>query len=419
MNLAPRPALRVAVLTPRLPPAGGVGGIAAAHFNLYRALRKAGWEARAFAYDDAGDSDGPHEVRRAAPRALVAAVRAACRAGLALASPFRFSYQLGEALAGAIAGRRLGAALERFRPDVVIAPDKGCPLALCGVPAGARLVWISHHNPMRLLEVEAAPPLSRLDARLALAVESRALRKADLVLCPSRDMREQFRRAYRFDGAVEVFPNLIADELAELPPVAPPLRGLLGLPADAPLFYLPAAGTTVKGGRFLEPLLAGIARRCPLAGAFLSGNVEPAHLQAAQRPPANVRVYCPGLLPYAENVARARECDVALSPALLESFGMALLEAAWLGVPVAAFAAGGIPEVIGSAADGSNGETVAVGDVDALCEAGASLLRRLRAGELARAQVAACTQERFSTARALARLEALLRPLAGPARSPR
>jgi glycosyltransferase involved in cell wall biosynthesis len=231
-------------------------------------------------------------------------------------------------------------------------------------------------------------------------------------------MREEFRRAYRFDGAVEVFPNVVSDELDDVRPAAPPLRELLRIAPDTPLFYLPAAGTDVKGGRFLAPLLAELARRHPLSGVFLSGNVEPAHRQAAQHPPPNVRVYCPGHLPYAENLARVRECDVALSPAMLESFGMALLEACWLGVPAAAFATGGIPEIVGAAADGCNGGIVAVADVGALCETGAALLGQLRSGELTRAQVAACTRERFSTTRAIARLEALIRPLVAPARCP-
>ncbi len=414
---APRPDLRVAVLTPRLPPTGALGGIATAHFNLYRALRKAGWQVRAFAFEDRLDADDDAEIRRTPPRALVSAVKTACRLGLALANPARQSYQLGEALAGAIAGRRILGALERYRPDVVISPDKGCPLAFGRKPGGARLVWIAHHNPKRFLQLDASPPLSPLDARLAVAVEARELRQADLVLCPSRHARDEFLRTYRFEGPIEIFPNLISDQLEEVPPAAPPLRALLELTADAPLFYLPAAGSSVKGGRLLAPLLAEIGRRHVQAGVFLSGTVEQAHLPAAQRPPANVRVYCPGPLAYLENLARVRECDVVLSPALMENFSMALLEATWLGVPVAAFAAGGIPEMIGSAAEGCNGATVAVGDVGALCEAGASLLRRLRAGELTHAQVASCTRERFSTARALARLDALLRSLARPAGS--
>jgi len=372
-----------------------MGGIATAHFNLYSALAAAGWQAKAFAYQDAPDS------------AFVAGARWMCRTALRILSPSRQSYQLVETLGGALAGLRLREALAQFRPDIVIVPDKGCPLAFMPRPPGARVIWISHHNPLRFLGAEFSPPLSPLDARLAVRIEQRGLDKADLVLCPSRDMREQFAKTYRFDGPVEVVPHLLSAEVGLAKTVTPTLRAMLRLPAGAPLFYLPSGGTTVKGGRFLAPLLAELGRRHAEAGVFISGPVEAIHEDAAASAPSHMRVFAPGALPYAENLARVRECDVALSPALLEGFGMALLEAAWLGVPAAAFAAGGIPDVIG----GSNGETVPIGELARLCDAGDALLRKLRAGELTRAQVAEFTQNRFSTDRTVARLGGLIRSL--------
>jgi len=390
-----------------------MGGIATAHANLFSALRKAGWHAKAFAYQDANDSDSETETRRCQSEILVQGIRRSCHLALALLNPLRQSYQLADALMGAIAGRRIAGPLARFRPAIIIAPDKGCPLAFVAKPPGARVIWISHHNPMRILGMDASPPLSALDAKLAVGIESRGLKKADLVLCPSRDMREQFLRTYRFDGPVEILPNLLSGDVEAVATVAPSLRLLLRLPGDVPLFYLPGAGTNAKGGRFLAPLLAELGRRFPAAGVFVSGPLENAHLAALGSAPANVRVFSPGALPYAENLARVRECDVALSPALLESFGMALLEAAWLGLPVAAFAVGGIPDIIGRSDSGRNGETVPVADVGRLCDAGEALLRQLRSGELTRAQVSAYTRERFSTARTLARLGSLIHSLVG------
>jgi glycosyltransferase involved in cell wall biosynthesis len=411
--LAPDDSVRLAILTPRLPPGTGMGGIATAHFNLYSALLKAGWRVKAFAYQESRDAESATELRLAQSEALVLAIRRACGAALAVLSPFRRSYQLAEALSGALAGRRLREPLARYRPDVIIAPDKGCPLALIPKPPGARLIWMSHHNPMRFLGMDSSPPLSALDATLATRLEARGLAKADLVLCPSRAMREQFVRTYRFDGPVEIFPNLMSDDVEASAAVSPPLRQILRLADGAPLFYLPGAGTSAKGGRFLALLLAELGRRYPEAGVFVSGTVEPDYRVAAGSGPAHLRVFSPGALPHAENLARVRECDVALSPALLESFGMALLEAAWLGLPVAAFEAGGIPDIIGATEGGRNGVTVPVGDVVRLCDAGDSLLRGLRSGKLSRAQVAALTRERFATPRAIARLGALIHSLLG------
>ena len=394
-----------------------MGGIATAHFNIHSALSKAGWQVKAFAYDDVRDAESASEVRRIAPGFLITSARACCNLVLAILSPFRQRFQLFETLRGALAGLRLREPLECFRPDVILVPDKGCPLIFLRKPEGARLIWIAHHNPMRFLAPEAGLALSELDAKLAVALESRGLRKADLVLCPSNYMREQFLATYRFDGPVELFPNLISDEVEQDRKVTPPLRQLLGLEDSAPLFCLPGAGTSVKGGRFLAPLLAEIGRRHAQAGVFISGNVEDEHLAAALQPPPNVRVHSSGFLPYAENLARVRECDVVLSPALMENFSMALLEASWLGLPVAAFSAGGNPELICTTDAGTNGITVPVGDLRMLCDAGDRLLRKLRDGELSRQQVERYTRSRFSTAQALVRLEALIRSLAVPAGS--
>jgi glycosyltransferase involved in cell wall biosynthesis len=408
--MAPGNPVRVAILTPHLPPRAGMGGIASAHFNLFRALADAGWQVKAFAYLEARDSESGSEVRRAPPRALISAARLLCDAVLSVFGPPGRRYQLADGLSGAIAGLRMREPLARFRPDVIVVPDKGCPLAFVAKPAGARVVCISHNNPMRFLRADA-PLHSALDARLAVMLEARGLAKTDLVLCPSRDMRKEFHRAYLFAGPVEVVPHLLSAEVDAAGVATPPLREILAIAATTPLFYLPAAGTAVKGGAFLAPLLAEIGRRHPEAGVFLSGPVESTYAAALEGAPRNVRVFNPGALPYLENLARVRECDVALSPALFESFGMSLLEAAWLGVPVAAFAAGGIPDVIGTGEGGRNGETVPVGDVARLCDAGDRLLRELRSGELSRARVAECTRSRFAAARTVARLGELFQQL--------
>jgi glycosyltransferase involved in cell wall biosynthesis len=418
--MAPDRSVKVAILTPHLPPRAGMGGIASAHFNLFAALAAAGWNVRAFAYLEAQDADTAAEVRRAPPAIALSAVRLLCRLLLRVLDPSHQSYQLAEALSGAIAGRRLRTPLALFDPDILVVPDKGCPLAFMDPPPGARVIWMSHHNPLRFLGTDFSPPLSALDAKLASMVEARGLARADLVLCPSRAMREQFHRTYLFRGPVEVAPHLLSGDVEAPGEATPPLRELLGIPASAPLFYLPAAATSVKGGKYLARLLQEIGRRHPQAGVFVSGTIENAWQSALAGAPAGLRIYGPGNLPYRENLARARECDVALSPALLESFGMALLEAAWQGVPVAAFAVEGIPELIGSGDGGANGETVPAGDLGRLCEAGDALLEKLRSGTLTREQVAEFTRERFSTARTLSTLGSLfLRTLEkAPQRAP-
>ena len=73
-----------------------------------------------------------------------------------------------------------------------------------------------------------------------------------------------------------------------------------------------------------------------------------------------------------DSVGELMACaDLMLLPSQSESFGLVALEAMASGVPVVATRAGGIPEVV---EDGVTGHLGAIGDVEAMAEAGVSIL---------------------------------------------
>jgi glycosyltransferase involved in cell wall biosynthesis len=82
--------------------------------------------------------------------------------------------------------------------------------------------------------------------------------------------------------------------------------------------------------------------------------------------------------------------DLYVHPALMEGFGIAVLEAMAMRKPVVATTAGGLPEIV---QDGETGILVPPGDADALARAVSSLLpdsaRCRQLGEAGRARVAA------------------------------
>jgi len=101
------------------------------------------------------------------------------------------------------------------------------------------------------------------------------------------------------------------------------------------------------------------------------------------------------------------ELDAYVLPSLKESFSNAVLEAMCAGLPVAAFAAGGVPEVVGDA-----GILIPPANVQALADALELLARdrdlRARLGQAARRRAA----ERYDLAVNAGRLEAFLRDVA-------
>jgi len=82
--------------------------------------------------------------------------------------------------------------------------------------------------------------------------------------------------------------------------------------------------------------------------------------------------------------------DLYVHPALMEGFGIAVIEAMAMRKPVVATTAGGLPEIV---QDGETGTLVPPGDADAMARAVSSLLRdpgrRKQFGEAGRARVAA------------------------------
>ena len=105
--------------------------------------------------------------------------------------------------------------------------------------------------------------------------------------------------------------------------------------------------------------------------------------------------------------------DAGLSTSENESFGLSLLEVMAHGKPVAAFAVGGVAEVV---RDGCGGLLRPFGDTaglaDAVCRLAVSKELARALGEYARAEAA----ERFSAARIVPRYEAVYRRLLAPAR---
>lgn len=361
---------KIAVVAYSAPPYSA-GGIASAHFNLFRALRAAGYGARLFTFGDPGRADEEHIVRRGGPPWLNALLRKLLQWMFMLIQPGQRAYQLSDVLTSHVGARRMGRAIKAFEPDVVILSDHGAPgLEVPRMPQ-AKLIVSSHHNPLRFAGEPLLGKFSQLDARLALALEQRVIDRVDAVYCSAPYSRDWFTRAYRFDGPIHIIPNLLDEET--LHSVAPhDLRPELGLAAETVLIYMPSATSRLKGGEYWLEIVQRIAQASddPI-GFYMPGQPPAGFTLDDASLPQNVRLFMPGQQPYAEHVAIVKACSFGISPSLIENYSMALLEAVVCGVPMLAFDTGGNAAII---VDGEDGFLAPLGDMDTLCAYAIDLL---------------------------------------------
>jgi glycosyltransferase involved in cell wall biosynthesis len=181
-----------------------------------------------------------------------------------------------------------------------------------------------------------------------------------------------------------------------VPAARPCSRAELGLPADGPLVAMVASLRRWKGHEAFLELAARTGGppqpRFLVIGGSIFDDDEPGYAEALQARAAELGV--------ADRVAFLGQRDdladlwphlaVVVHPALAEPFGRVVAEAQLAGLPVVAYASGGLPELID---DGQTGRLVAPGDVGALASAVGQLLadpeRRsqlARAGQLSAAR---------------------------------
>ena len=194
-----------------------------------------------------------------------------------------------------------------------------------------------------------------------------ALEAADGVTTVSQFLQSQVRTHLGYTGPVEVIPNFFAPQ----PPTRTrdAVRAELGLaPGEAMILH----SSNLRPVKRIDLLLQTIAQIRPRESFKLvvlaGGDFAPFHAEAAKLGIADRIVV-------RENVTAIEDylnaADLALFTSELESFCLSILEAMTFDCPSAAFAVGGIPEVVES---DQHGLLVPFGDITALARATESLI---------------------------------------------
>lgn len=186
----------------------------------------------------------------------------------------------------------------------------------------------------------------------------------DLLIAVSRDTAARQRVVpWNWSVPIEVLPNFV--DPAQFRPASAgtdPLRAALGAAPSAPVVAVVGLISRRKGQDLAVRAFAEVRRSRPDAVlAVIGGGELPAGLPMEGVRALGQRDDLPGLLPHA---------TVVVVPSRDEPFGLAAVEAMACGVPVAAFAVGGLREVLA----GGAGISVPSGDVAGLARAVRGLL---------------------------------------------
>ena len=360
----------VAVIAPALP-VNGAGGVASAHFNIHRCLRRVGCRTKLLTFNESERPGREPEVfRYGAGKRLRSLLAFGVHLYLKAIGSKNTAYQLTDIVSSFPGSLQVDHRLGRLCPDIIVIPDHGAPglsLRNRGVP----IILAVHHIPARF---NADPVLGNycpLDVAKATALEQRVLSRVAAVVCPSEYMKEMFLKTYAYDGEVTVIPNLVDQSSLEAIP-AYDVRSEFGLSASVPVVYIPSAGSFFKGARYVFEIVRRLARRHEGALVFyLSGPIDPALRAELRYVPDNVLLFMPGKVSQETNVSYVKSCSFGVSPTLIESFGMAILEASYCRVPMVTFAVGGTPEIV---RNGENGFLVPFLDIEGLIDSASKLL---------------------------------------------
>jgi glycosyltransferase involved in cell wall biosynthesis len=184
------------------------------------------------------------------------------------------------------------------------------------------------------------------------------------------------------------------------------IRRLIGVPNEAVLLGTVANLFPRKGYEVMLRALPAIIHAVPMVHYVIVGSDDHGYADQLTRLANELtiadRVHIVGFQDPVQPFLAA--LDLYMHPALMEGFGIAVVEAMAMGKAVVATTTGGLPEVV---AQGETGLLVPPGDAESLAEAAISLLEN----KSRREQMGVCgrmrAQERFSLDASVAQMEQL------------
>ncbi|MCL5409255.1 MAG: glycosyltransferase family 4 protein [Patescibacteria group bacterium] len=337
---------KIAIISSSFPPLSS-GGISSANFYLYLALKKIGYQVKVFTYADTKTQNRESDIIRCGtPEILAKIIYILTELFFKIQHYQQSSYQVADITSSIIGVLHIRNKIERFSPDILIIPDHDCPALCLPKISGSKYILVSHHNPMRFVNNPLLNLHNLTDAKLASSIENYSLNKIDQIVCPSQYMKNFFLQTHPTAKAVRVIPNLVDEtDIGKIKKID--IHKRLSLEKNAPIVYIPSAGNQFKGSDFVFEIIRRLGSTYgQQIGFYLSGSLNPKLQYQLKYLPKNIKIFSPGRIAHNINLSYVKDCSFCISPTLIESFGMALLEANFCGLPVVCFDTGGTKDVI-------------------------------------------------------------------------
>ncbi|MCL1939099.1 MAG: glycosyltransferase family 4 protein [Desulfovibrionaceae bacterium] len=340
---------KIAILSPSAPPNTN-DSIGVMHHMLYELYKKKGYDVILYTFFDFRKlSTDPPDIRRlGSPSKLRSLIDRIIWLYFRILEPNTTTHQLSNIAVGILGSLRINRHLKKFKPDVLIIPDRCAPGAFLDKPDNCKVYLIEHHNPARFNSTLMwESPASIRDINIAIKLCQKALAIVDEVICPSQYMLDEFKKTYNFTGVIKCVPNLAnIDVLTKSKSMLKSVAHELGFSENMPVIYIPSGGLGMKGERYILSLILMIRSLFPNVVFYISGHQSHVLRKELELALQIKYVFMPGNQPYETNLAYAKSCALCLSPTMAESYGMAIFEAQYLGLPVITFNVDALSETV-------------------------------------------------------------------------
>jgi glycosyltransferase involved in cell wall biosynthesis len=351
---------KIAIISTTFPPLTGGGGVASAHYNLYRQLCDQGYEVKVFTFNDdytASDKNpslsgdiirfglSGREIKQLNRYNYIRRKIDQWILKKPIDVELKFQHYLLQR--ANIAAKKINDLLTQYNPQVVFLPSNGVPGSSLVKLPNARYFHICHHNPMQYIGNPLMTEHSLTDAQKAIAIEQKALSKIDVVICVSNYMKNLFQQTFRFDKPIVVLPNIVDDGYINAINIIN-LHQLLKINSSFPIVYIPAGGMKTKGAQFVIELMRRISKSLNNeVGFYISGKLSKAQeFELYFLNSYNLHIFVAGDISNGQNLAQVKDCTLCVSPTHTENYSMAFIEALFMGIPCVAFEIGGNADIV-------------------------------------------------------------------------